>query len=135
MIKKFAQVDWNKMRLQPEQCGEELVDLTVEANAYSVWAGDDLLAFVWWRQIWNGRFEVYSYINQTAGKHMISLVRQLRRFIEQKAAEAKAVRVEITVLAGFAPGERLAEMLGFDYEGTMRKVYRGADYKLFARIF
>lgn len=44
-------------------------------------------------------------------------------------------RIQAVILAGFDAGDRLAEILGFQYEGLLRKYGKnGEDYKMFALV-
>ena len=135
MIKKYEKKDWRFMQVQDEQMHEFRPELEKMDNVFSFWDGDVLVAIFWWLKAYEGRFEIYSYISEAAGRHLLAFVREMRKFIVDKAKEEKAVRIEMNVMAGFEPGERLAQLLGFEYEGTLRKVFKGLDYKLFARIF
>ena len=135
MIRKYEKKDWRYMEVQIEQAHELRPELEKMDNVYSFWDGDVLVGIFWWLKAYEGRFEIYSYISAAAGRHLLAFVREMRQFIVDKAKEEKAVRIEMSVMAGFEPGDRLAQLLGFEYEGTLRKVFKGMDYKLFARIF
>lgn len=81
---------------------------------------------------WQGRGEAWAMIDQTAGVHMIGLVRALKRIF----ATIDCTRVEATVIANFEAGHRLVKLLGFDLEAPLMRKYgnKGWDYSLYARV-
>jgi RimJ/RimL family protein N-acetyltransferase len=44
------------------------------------------------------------------------------------------LRVEFVTQVGFPQAEHLARLLGFEYEGTMRKYYNGIDFKMWGKV-
>lgn len=135
MYRRFETGDFEQIVLQAEQKDEAEVVLEEQPNAYSFLVNGKVVAVCWFREIYEGRYETCAYISADIGTRMLLFVRELKRVIEEKAKEVNAVRVEMTVLDGFEQGDRLAKLLGYEYEGTMRKVYRGLNYKLYARLF
>ena len=134
MIRKFEKPDLKRIAIQREQEGE-FVPEAIPDGAETFETGGVAVAVFWYQEITPGRFALFSVINAAAGRKMFSFVKAMRRLIEQRSRELDAVRLEMTVLDGFGAGRRLAGLLGFEYEGTMRKVFNGKDYQLFARIF
>lgn len=134
IVRKYQKGDLDGFCFQPEQLWEKDA-ICVGGNAMSMVSDDGIVAVVWYEKVWEGRFCLYSVISAKAGKRMLALVRALRRLIADKSAEEHAERLEMTVVRGFDAGIRLAKMLGFEYEGTMRKVVKGLDFHLFARIY
>lgn len=133
MIRKFRKKDLDQIVIQREQVGEIAPD-DIPENAETFIAGGVIVAVIWYVEITPGRFALFSLINAAAGRHLFAFVKALKLIIGNRARNLNAKRLEMTVLAGFKNGEQLARLLGFEYEGTMRKVFRGKDYKLFARI-
>ena len=134
MIKKFEKTDLERIVIQSEQEGE-FVPEAIPDGAETFVAGGVMVAVFWYVEITPKRFALFSVINAGAGRKMLPFVKAMRRLIEHRSRELSAERLEMTVLNGFTAGERLARLLGFEYEGTMRKVFNGKDYQLFARIF
>lgn len=134
LIRKFEKTDLERIVIQREQEGE-FVPEAIPDSAETFETGGVIVAIVWYVEITPKRFALFSVINAGAGRKMIPFVKAMRRLIEQRSRELSAERLEMTVLNGFKAGERLARLLGFEYEGTMRKVFNGKDYQLFARIF
>lgn len=134
MIRKFEKTDLERIVIQREQEGE-FVPEAIPDSAETFETDGVIVAIVWYVEITPKRFALFSVINAGAGRKMLPFVKAMRRLIEQRSRELSAERLEMTVLNGFKAGERLARLLGFEYEGTMRKVFNGKDYQLFARIF
>ncbi len=134
MIRKFEKPDLERIVIQREQEGE-FVPEAIPDGAETFETGGVMVAVFWYVEITPKRFALFSVINAGAGRKMLPFVKAMRRLIEHRSRELSAERLEMTVLNGFKAGERLARLLGFEYEGTMRKVFNGKDYQLFARIF
>lgn len=134
MIRKFEKPDLKRIAIQREQEGE-FVPEAIPDSAETFDTGGVMVAVFWYVEITPKRFALFSVINAGAGRKMLPFVKAMRRLIEHRSRELSAERLEMTVLNGFKAGERLARLLGFEYEGTMRKVFNGNDYQLFARIF
>nr|DAV98632.1 MAG TPA: Protein of unknown function (DUF2833) [Caudoviricetes sp.] len=134
LIRKFEKRDLEQITVQEEQ-EAEAAKFAIPSTAETFETGGVAVAVFWYQEITPGRFALFSVINATAGRKMFSFVKAMRRLIEQRSRELSAERLEMTVLDGFGAGRRLAGLLGFEYEGTMRKVFNGKDYQLFARIF
>lgn len=49
--------------------------------------------------------------------------------------DAELKRIHALIMTGFPPGDRLMEILGFTYEGTLKKYgLHGEDYKMYALV-
>lgn len=65
-----------------------------------------------------------------AGPEMLAITRAVREFLEQRVEH----RISGTCLAGWQAGQRWLRLLGFEYEGTMRRYTEdGRDVDLYAR--
>jgi hypothetical protein len=73
-------------------------------------------------KIWQGRFAAWAVLSPKSGPHMRRVTKATRAFLETLGAG----RVEMTVRAGFEPGHRWAQMLGFTLE-TLEMPGYGAD--------
>ena len=76
------------------------------------------------------RAEVWSLISTNAGKHMIRIHRAVLRALDTLTIP----RIEAKVDREFKEGIRWIEMLGFQFEGNMRKYRMERDHLLYARI-
>lgn len=81
--------------------------------------------------IWENRAEAWSLIAGSAGPRFVPILRAMRRELDAHPD----VRIEITVESDFEQGHRMARMLGFEREGTMRAYLpTGRDCDLYARV-
>lgn len=67
-------------------------------------------------EMWEGRALLWSLLSENAGAKMMNIHRVTKDFIRGLLYH----RIEMTVDSNFRNGKRWAEMLGFQYEGTMR---------------
>jgi len=81
---------------------------------------------------WEGCAQAWALLSCDAGRNMVGIVRALRGYIDHVAPWR---RIESAVDVGFMPGERLLELLGFEYEGLAR-AYRpdGGNCTIWAKI-
>lgn len=74
---------------------------------------------------------LWAFVSEDAGRYMVKLDRCARRFL----SAIPAARIEATVEKGFLPGCRWLDLLGFEFEGVMRKYGPdGKDHLRYARI-
>lgn len=134
MIRKFKPDDILKIKLQKEQEHEFNINAEFPETTFTIETGKKILGVFGVVEIYAGRGEIFSFISADAGKSMIKIVRSLQKIISQAFVKTGFERLEMSVLEGFDNGDRLAGLLGFEYEGLMRKYYKGKNYKLYARI-
>lgn len=80
---------------------------------------------------WEQRALAWALLSHDAGKHMISIVRKIDKYLNFRDVR----RVEATAICGFKPGARLLEMLGFKYEGLAEKYTPdGEDVLMYAKV-
>jgi len=78
-----------------------------------------------------GSGTLWSFISRDAGKHFIVLDRAVRRMLSIPNVR----RIDATTEAGFSQGCRWLEMLGFEFEGVMRKYGPdGSDHVRYAKV-
>lgn len=82
-------------------------------------------------QHWPGRFLAWTYMGPRTAQHMRWLTRLVREHLKDKQG-----RFEMTVRADFRPGQRWAEMLGFQVETPVLRQYgpSGEDHIGYVRI-
>jgi hypothetical protein len=74
---------------------------------------------------------LWGFVGTDCGKRMLQVHRAVKRFVD--AVQVR--RIEATVLAGFKPGCRWMDLLGFEREGLMRCYGPdGADYYRYAKV-
>jgi len=70
--------------------------------------------------VWKGRWQASVILSRDVGRAaMLWIHRQVKGQLDWLQYDPDYRRIECSVLAGFIPGERWAQMLGFQYEGTM----------------
>lgn len=131
-VREFRREDINRLEPQPEQKHEYELCQKVDFD-YTVEAGGNILAVLAYFEWGRGEYVVCSLISGRAGKYMLPLVRRLRCLIDEKAAVVGAEKIYMSVLAGFAAGERLAGILGFAWIDRLPAYYLGKDYNLYRR--
>lgn len=82
-------------------------------------------------QQWPGRHMAWAYMGRNTGRHMVWITRAVRANLAQVKG-----RIELTVRADFAAGQRWAEMLGFRVETPCLERYgpHGEDHVGYARV-
>lgn len=82
--------------------------------------------------MWHHRALLWSYMDQTAGKHLIAIHRAVLRYLEVTPYR----RIEAEVDCEFEQGHRWLAMLGFELEAERMRAYRvdGGDSALYAKV-
>jgi len=101
-----------------------------QSDAHTALADGQVIACVGLIQHWPGRRFVWAYLAHDAGRHMLRLTWQVRRWLRYHGAG----RIEAAIDPEFHASVRWARRLGFQREGTMRQYVPGKDYDLYARI-
>jgi hypothetical protein len=98
--------------------------------AFSGIEGETVIACLGVLPQWSGRAIAWGLVGVHAPDHMLRITRAVQAFLDTQAHR----RIETTVATGFRQGARWAQMLGFEYEGTM-PLYSpdGRSYDLYAR--
>lgn len=82
-------------------------------------------------ELWNGRFYAWALLSADCGPHMLRLTKE----IKARLAAENPRRVEMVVAAGFEPGKRWAEMLGFRLESFCPAfLHDGGDALVYVRL-
>lgn len=81
---------------------------------------------------WEGRGLAWAYLGETAGRHMASVHRAVKRYLEV----APFNRIEAAVDVEFEEGHRWIQMLGFKLEAQHMAKFRpdGGAASLYARV-
>ncbi len=99
--------------------------------SYTMLDGTRVIACAGGVQPWLGRWVVWSVMSCDAKHHLLRIVRAAQRFIEVTCEG----RLEAPIRADFAPGQRLAEMLGFEPEAKLKRFMPdGGDAILYVRF-
>lgn len=131
-VEPFKPEHLKMLDLQPQQQDELDIEdgAPKEALLFSLFEAGDVLAVIGFVEETPTRRMATALISRRAGKAMLSIVRAMKRMIALYAVQ----RVEMVVKTDFKPAHRLARLLGFTREGTMRKFAAGQDYDIYALI-
>lgn len=133
-IRKFSKDDLIKLNVQEQQKHELNLSVQPPETSFSIERDGMVLGVFGFVEMYPGRAAVFAFVSKDAGRYMTAIVRALRRTIEWGAPTFGFERLEMSVIENFPAGDRMARLLGFEYEGMMRKYYKGRNYKLFARV-
>lgn len=129
-VEKFQLWHLSLLDVQPMQREEQWDEIPPNARLFSLFENDALQAVIGFIRIGPQRCVAVSLLSFRCGKHMLSIVRKMQQCYEL----FKTQRVEMYVKTDFAQAHRLAKLLGFTREGTLRKLQNGKDYDIYAKI-
>lgn len=105
--------------------------LEVAGPAYTVMDGPNVLACAGLAECWETRAQAWTILGAVSGIKFVRLHKMVSRFLDMQSY----TRIEMTVDHDFAQGHRWAKLLGFEWEGLMRKYNpTGKDCDLYARV-
>lgn len=114
-------------RMTPQYCR----DLLAGGDSYCATVAGNPVACIGLIHYWETRKYVWAFLAPSAGQHMLTLTRAVRRWLKYHGAG----RLETAVDCRNDMDIRWAELLGFTREGVMRKwTPEGLDVFLYARI-
>lgn len=138
-VEIFKAEHLKRLRLQIGQGWAEqyLTDEYAEAlerdtQAFTCFVGDRIIGCCGWLEFGPHRALLWSFIDESAGRHMVALHRSVKLFLD--AAPYKRIEAEVDV--EFEAGHRWIKMLGFECEAPRLRAHRpdGGDSALYARI-
>lgn len=138
IVRQFLPMDLMMIALQPHQRAltaevatpQYAEQLAAHGEAYTVAADGDVVAVIGLIHQWDGCSRAYAFMGENAGRHMLSITRQVRDYL----ARCKVRRIEAAVQDDFTAGHKWAKALGFRVEGQMRKYWNEHDALLYARV-
>jgi hypothetical protein len=105
--------------------------LAVGGDAYTVLVDGEPVLCAGVLRLEDGRGWVWALFAQHSGKYFVRLCRYMQRYLQC----CNIRRIEAAIDCNFKEGVRLAEMMGFQKEGVMRKYgANGEDYFMMGRI-
>lgn len=134
IIRKFVNDDLSALIIQPEQAAEyecvrpDSFDFTIEHNGM-------VLGVFGLLKTGQKRLCVSSFISQNSRLYMLMLIRTLKRILEDGMKKTGNTAIDMTVLARFENGRKLAKLLGFSLSQTLPAYFNGQDYELYTRRF
>lgn len=135
IVRGYKKGDVQRLSLQNEQI-KELGDWSFYDSKYTYVFEEDgeILALIRPEQLPGGRIFVASLISKNIGRKMFGFVKKLKQMLVEEQTIRQTLRIEFVTQVGFPQAEHLAELLGFEYEGTMKKYYNGIDFKLWGKV-
>lgn len=134
-FERFKPVHLDLLQLQDEQLPEKSqAAYYMSAQTFSLFYGNQILAVCSVAILTDKHYILSSLIDKRSGAHMTALVRIIKKMIMAGMSDKDLDRISATVRSDFKAGKRLVKMLGFSYEGTMRKYYMGFDYDIYAWV-
>lgn len=136
MIRQYKNGDLEKIKIQDKQraeIGDGLKHFENEATLVFS-EGDDVYAIVHPFYEAGGRVFLAALIGADAKKKAVKMFKLMKNIIDEWLETKQASRIEMVTQSNFEPANRLAMMLGFEYEGTMKKYYNEIDFNMWGRI-
>lgn len=112
---------------------EEYGEMLSQYPSYSAIVNGDVVAIFGVYPVSDVRYCSWGLVSEKSAKHMVSITREVNKFLEL----FKAIRVEAHVRADFEKGNRWMKLLGFNLEtpSPMKKWGDdGFDYYQYARV-
>ncbi len=139
-VRRFEPFDFLQIRLQPMQAnldhgGQTLENgcyLATSEEAYTATHNGEVVACIGLVQFWPGRRLVWAYLSADAGRCLIRLTWQIRRWLRYHGQG----RIECAIDPEFPQSIAWAERLGFVRETPepMREWIPGKGFYLYARV-
>lgn len=114
-----------------EYLNEDYAQLLASGAAYTAIAEGKVIGIAGTINAGNGRFIAWALLTEESGKYMISITREVKKFLDSLNAR----RVETTVKHDFELGHKWMRLLGFKNEtpNGMKNYDNGVTFDLYAR--
>ncbi|HEX3122466.1 MAG TPA: hypothetical protein VHQ21_04125 [Rhodanobacteraceae bacterium] len=133
----FCPADLMALALQPQQrqiflATTDYAEALCSAGpAYTAFAPTgELVGCLGLMHQWDGYARAYAFLGENAGKHMLSLTRQIRAWLDQRPER----RIDAAVDNGFPQAYKWCRALGFKREGPLEKYFGDRDCTQYVRI-
>jgi hypothetical protein len=109
--------------------------MRVEGMSWSAEVDGTIVASAGLVPLWKGVAEAWMISSDDVGRHRIKVARQLRVMFDEVMWHRGIYRAQANIHHKFEKAIRLAEWLGFENEGLMRRFgIEGADYIRYAKV-
>tara|TARA_R110000824_G_scaffold13572_7_gene58962 strand:+ start:1525 stop:1947 length:423 start_codon:yes stop_codon:yes gene_type:complete len=109
--------------------------MRVEGMSWSAEVDGTIVASAGLVPLWKGVAEAWMISSDDVGRHRIKVARQLRVMFDEVMWHRGLYRAQANIHHKFEKAIRLAEWLGFENEGLMRRFgIEGADYIRYAKV-
>lgn len=129
-IVSFEPKHLRQLDVQPMQKGEEIWTLPEQTTLFSLFEGETLQAIIGFVREDKDRVLAVSLLSAGCGRNLRGIIRAMKRCYDIYHVR----RVEMLVRTDFKEAHRMARMLGYQREGTLRAFANGTDYDMYARI-
>lgn len=133
-VRNFEQDDLKKINVQPAQKQEAgYLPYADISEIYTVFEDiqNDIICIIVCTPMTKDRCHIGALVSADSGKYFVALRSLVFKILD---VYSMFTRLEATIKADFKQGHRLAKLLGFEYEGTLRKFSNGEDYCMYARV-
>jgi hypothetical protein len=135
-MRHYKDGDLKKIKLQKEQMHEDCGSWELFNDEDTIVFEDDerVLAIV--RPFFErgGRVWLSALIGVDCKDKAIPVFKKMKKLIDDWLYCKDVERVEMITQTDFVQANRLAELLGFKKEGTLKKYYNGIDFNIWGRI-
>jgi hypothetical protein len=112
-----------------------VAQMRVEGMSWSAEVDGRIVASAGLVPLWKGVAEAWMLGSDDVGRHRIKVARQLRVMLDEVMWHRGIYRAQANIHHKFEKAIRLAEWLGFENEGLMRRFgIEGADYIRYAKV-
>jgi len=128
---------------EEEMAGEEpvpgfylhMAQMRVQGMSWSAEVDGRIVASAGLVPLWKGVAEAWMISSDDVGRHQIKVARQIRTMFDDVMWQRGIYRAQANIHHKFEKAIRLAEWLGFEREGLMRRFgVEGADYFRYAKV-
>lgn len=114
---------------------QHMAHMRIEGMSWSAEVDGKIIASAGLVPLWKGVAEAWMMSSDDIGRHQIKIGRQLRVRFDEVMWHRGIHRAQANIHHKFEKAIRLAEWLGFESEGLMRRFgIEGADYIRFAKV-
>ena len=112
-----------------------MAQMRVEGMSWSAEVDGRIVASAGLVPLWKGVAEAWMISSGDVGRHRIKVARQIRTMFDEVMWHRGIYRAQANIHHKFEKALRLAEWLGFENEGLMRRFgVEGDDYFRYARV-
>lgn len=131
MLRCYQDGDLERIKLQPEQELERSSEWEKLKNDKTLvfCDKDKVLALVYPMED-EGKITLFALVSRDSGYKAVHIVKTMRSWIIEQFTRNEIYRIDMTTQANFDQANRLAELLGFTYEGTLHSYFRGIDFNI-----
>ena len=131
MFRYYQNGDLEKIKLQPEQDLERSPEWEKFKSEKTLVFCDKekVLTLIYpWED--EGKITLIALVGADCGYKSCHIVRTMKSWIKEQLQRPEISRIDLTTQSSFEQANRLAKLLGFTYEGTLHKYFKGIDFNI-----